>query len=282
MSLMKKFAAVTIQHEAAFSPADLKTFSDLEAAYLAQRAKMDVLADAVKTAKATLGIEETASASATSDDYTAAAGCKVKQLSERLTSEVTAFLKELGKGFVTACIDYIVSSYRVSLGIDASEVPPTKADVMAAIAAKMGGVDFAQKRKQQIAAALADCFWRADNVEVKGSRLNMAGLVYVEKSYSGQSELSYPSQESLAKLAAALSHFDNPNREEINPRLGSLSVHWKIDRRTIFGKTEIEMDKVKSLTVYKNGKVTVEFDSYASASQFQAEYTAEIHKSKGQ
>ncbi|MCY8738151.1 hypothetical protein P8881_19435 [Bacillus haynesii] len=149
----------------------------------------------------------------------------------------------------------------------------THENIISEIFEQLGGYSFEEKAVTEIIEATRNTIYNFDKkVIIKKASLSIADYVRWDLwSFSGF-RISWDSK--LGTFFQALSHFENGSVETLY-LLKSMIEHLKkgSNHYDIFSKYEFKVfNKIKSIKVFKNGKITIEFSSNEQANEFANTY----------
>lgn len=156
-------------------------------------------------------------------------------------------------------------------------------DIVKDILSQTGGLSFEDVAIRQLKADFAQKArpWErhGDRVKQQGATLSIDSFVHPELSYSGVLRFSYTSEPTLFLLYKILSYVELGRVDATNWRF----LHLPTNDNRSYSESELKLemyeingDKVKGVRFYKNGKMSIKFDSAATAAAFQRDYCREV------
>ncbi|MCA1184655.1 hypothetical protein [Bacillus licheniformis] len=185
-------------------------------------------------------------------------------------------LEQLREDFVYRIIRYFSDKYKVTL--DAASIITkygenlSGRDVLDEIFEQLGGYSFEEKAVTEIIQASQNSIYNFnERVTIKKASISITHFVSWDTWWDDY-RLGW-NNEKLETLFKALSHFENGSTETLD-LLNRMKQHLCEGEKeyNIFSKYEFKFQKIKSIRVYKNGKITIEFNSNEQANEFANTY----------
>ncbi|MFI2856833.1 DUF4942 domain-containing protein [Paenibacillus sp. JSM ZJ436] len=191
--------------------------------------------------------------------------------------DIKQTIKKMKDKFISAICYYFMNKYNVTIDYDKIQkkydIDVTHENIIDEIKDQLGGYNFQEKAEQEIKEKLRDAFsWKKP--ESKGKKIVLDGFLYIDSSWKkwGEERIHYNSTDKLNQLFKAIQHFEDGSTT-LNNSLQNLYTqiaHEKNEK--VFGNHELTFTKVKSIKVFKNGKVEIEFTSNQYAEKFNKVY----------
>ncbi|WP_144514919.1 hypothetical protein [Bacillus pumilus] len=194
-----------------------------------------------------------------------------------VVSEIEKAQQECNDAFIRAITQYFSKKYNVEFDYSiiyksyTFENFITFEKVLDHLFEQLGGYSFAEMANQQIKNKINEAVYK---FEVKKSTLHLSNFVYFESDWMGGLQISWRSEEKMTKLFDALSLFEYGEPTKIN-KFVSIEKEMREGSRKafIFDKYEMEnLNKIRSIKAFKNGKVSIEFHSMDFANEFANSY----------
>lgn len=194
----------------------------------------------------------------------------VKQLEKRI------------EGFKKSFISNIVSHFRkqYNISLESGEIKDrykdtngiTYNDIVNEVFEQLGGFNFKEKAVNEIKENIRKTIYRDDKIKIAKGKLTINDFVRWE-SWDSYCRIGWDDRK-VNPLFMALSHFDTEQAEEMEFYYESVRNELEEGQRKydIFRKYELGYNKVKSIRIYKNGKIEIEFQTNEQAQQFKNEY----------
>ncbi|MEK4448665.1 hypothetical protein N1I81_22785 [Bacillus sp. FSL M8-0052] len=182
---------------------------------------------------------------------------------------------EVKKEFIYNITYYFSNKYNVTLNSNSIDQKYDKnltyMDIVAEIFEQLGGYSFEEKAVSEIMEASRNTIYNFERVTIKKASLTITHFVSWDTWY-GDYRLHW-NNEKLETLFKALSHFENGSTETLD-LLNQMKQQLNEGEKeyNIFSKYEFKFQKIKSMRVYKNGKITIEFNSNEQANEFANTY----------
>lgn len=138
---------------------------------------------------------------------------------------------------------------------------------------QLDGFSFIEKAEKEMKDKLKNDI-RYSSTKAKSNKVILGDFVSIDtwQKKWGSIEISYNSDSKIECLLNALQHFDNGNTVK-NKHLKELYLTLTNKKNDdVFTKHELTLNKVKSIKVYQNGKIDIEFASTEYALKFAREY----------
>ncbi|HFD2033515.1 TPA: hypothetical protein ACF2DD_002092 [Clostridium perfringens] len=218
--------------------------------------------------------------------YDSGSDYNLKKLRE---SNYTMYIDEVNE-FISAIYDYFNKKYACNLkigvkrikGFDAYESRVNDSfkklkyyeemnynNVLDDIFEQLDGVSLADRTKEELKS-----YWKEktkqyrddyQKINIKNKKISLNGLVWLES----KNELSYSSRETMEKLIDLISYFEY---ECIDSKFIS---KWSFLSRygsDVVNKFDLNISKIVSLKIFKNGRVDIEFSTGIYAMEFVKEF----------
>jgi hypothetical protein len=195
--------------------------------------------------------------------------------SDTLINEMNKTREIKKDSFISKLVSYFRNKYKVTLK---DEPIQKKYDtninsniIIDEIIEQLSGYNFVDKAEKEIKDELKNSL-RHDSVKVNNSKVSIDKFFYIDswdlkyKTYS----VNYGSDDKFEKLFKALSHFLYKSNQNNFKELYEIITREKND--AVFKTHEISNDIVKSLKIYKNGKIDIEFNNTEHMRKFAREY----------
>ena len=184
--------------------------------------------------------------------------------------------------FTNNIVDYFRTTYKITLTAEPIhkkyDIKIDYNTIVSDIIEQLGGYNFIDKAEKEIKDACKAAF-RQENIKIKNNKITIDSFFYIDyfsKRYNDY-EVSYNSDDNFHKLFKAFSHFIFRANESYFNTLYHTITREKNDN--VFKTHLIANNGVKTLKLYKNGKIDIEFSSAEYARQFAKEYCGYMEKS---
>ncbi|WP_039076306.1 hypothetical protein [Bacillus sp. MSP13] len=185
-------------------------------------------------------------------------------------------LEEIKGQFVSKIVNHFSRRYNVSLDtniiMEKYDLNLNHNDIMGEIFEQLDGFSFEEKAVHELIQATKNTIYNFDKkVTIKKASLSITDYVCWDSwTWSGL-RISWDSK--LGTFFQALSHFENGSVETLYS-LNRMFEHLRegSNQYDIFSKYEFDYKKIKSIKVFKNRKITVEFKDHALAQEFANTY----------
>lgn len=184
-------------------------------------------------------------------------------------------IKELKENFVYRICRYFMNKYNVTIDYKSIynkyDTTVTAQNILDEIVEQLDGFTFAEKAQQEIKQQLKEI---TKNTEVKDNKLILSNFFYID-SFDlkwGDYKLSYNSYDRAETLLKALYLYEyniTQLTEEAEQLLKTLKYSKNDD---VFTTHELNLNKIKSIKLYKNGRVDIEFTSNYYAKEFAKDF----------
>jgi hypothetical protein len=181
--------------------------------------------------------------------------------------------------FISKLVDYFRDKYRVTLKAEPIQkkytISITHDIIINEIIEQLGGYNFEDKAEKEIKDEFKNCL-RHDKIKIRNTKISIESFFYIDswdlkyKSY----KVSYNSDEKFYKLFKALSHFLFKSNQSYYGELYNIITREENDN--VFKIHDIANNGVKTLKIYKNGKIDLEFSNTEYAQKFAKEYCGYI------
>ncbi|WP_395606296.1 hypothetical protein [Bacillus velezensis] len=185
-------------------------------------------------------------------------------------------LEEIKGQFVSKIVNHFSRRYNVSLDthiiIEKYDLNLNHNDIIGEIFEQLDGFSFEEKAVHELIQATKNTIYNFDKkVTIKKASLSITDYVWWDSwTWSG---LRIFGDSKLGTFFQALSHFENGSVETLYS-LNRMFEHLRegSNQYDIFSKYEFDYKKIKSIKVFKNRKITVEFKDHALAQEFANTY----------
>ncbi len=263
MNILSKLDEITINNNDRIAETDRKYCENQFELYVAAREALQQALDIIKPAYE----KEKSSAKNTNslygsylDDYN-----DIKHLERRL--------EQLKAHFVSQIVYHFSRQYNVSLDTmsihEKYDLNLTHHNIIDEIFEQLDGFSFEEKAVHELIEASKNTIYDFDNkVTIKKSSLSINNYVWWDTWWG------FSLKSGLTQLYKALSHFENGSTKTLDALNHMLEQLRQGDKHyDIFRKYEFESyEKIKSIKVFKNKKITVEFKDHALAQEFANTY----------
>lgn len=188
-------------------------------------------------------------------------------------------ISEMKHKFILSVCHYFKKKYKISIEHETIQKKynssVTYEQIIDEIYIQLGGYNFTEKAENEIKDNLRKEFSHKEAAP-KGNKLILNGFLYIDDSWKkwGDEKIHYNSTSKLEQLFKALQHYEDGSIK-LNEQMQTLFkqvAHGK--NEAVFNRHELNYNKVKSIKIFKNGKVEIEFSSYQDATKFNNEYCA--------
>lgn len=201
--------------------------------------------------------------------------------SSRLIDEMITERQNKMSVFINKIVSYFRDKYNVTLS---SDVIAKKYDIeidyntiVTEIIEQLGGYSFNDKAEKEIKDEFKDTL-KYDKVKIKNNKITIEDFFSVDlwDIKYGSYTVSYSSDNKFYKLFKAVSHFLFKSNQSYFDRLFTIITREKND--DVFTTHNIANDGAKTLKLFKNGRIDLEFSSNEYARQFAKEYCGYIEQ----
>ncbi|MCY9398072.1 hypothetical protein [Bacillus inaquosorum] len=186
-------------------------------------------------------------------------------------------LKEIKEQFISNVVHHFSRQYKVTL--DTADINKkydlylTHHDITAEIFEQLGGFNFEEKAVHELIEASKATIYNFNKyVSIKKASLSITDFVWWDTWGWDGYRLSWNSKKE-SSLFTALSHFENGSVKMLD---SLFEMYKEIEKGSnhydIFSKYELNLEKIKSVKVFKNSKITIEFNDHALAQEFANTY----------
>ena len=196
--------------------------------------------------------------------------------SESLIGEMSKTRDHKKNDFVSKIVSYFRDKYKVTLD---SKLVQNKYDtnidydtIVNEIIEQLGGYNFIDKAEKEIKDEFKNTL-KYDKIKLKNTKISIESFFQVDyfSIKYGTYEVGYGSDEKFYKLFKAMSHFLYESNENLFDNVYSTITRKQND--DVFRTHEITgKDIIKTLKVYKNGKIDLEFSNTEHMRKFAKEY----------
>lgn len=218
--------------------------------------------------------------------YDSGSDYNLKKLRE---SNYTMYIDEVNE-FIGAIYDYFNKKYACNLKINLKRIKSFDAyesrvndsfkklkyyeemnynDVLDDIFDQLNGVSLSDRTKEEL-----KTYWKEktkqyrhdyEKLTVKNKKISLNGLVWIES----KNELSYNSRDTIGKLVDLISYFEYGCIDsEFTSKWSFLSKYGS----NVIDKFDLNINKILSLKIFKNGRVDIEFSTGIYAMEFVKEF----------
>lgn len=218
--------------------------------------------------------------------YDSGSDYNLKKLRE---SNYTMYIDEVNE-FIVAIYDYFNKKYACNLNIGLKRIKGFDAyesrvndsfrklkyyeemnynNVLDDIFEQLDGVSLSDRTKEEL-----KTYWKEktkqyrhdyEKLTVKNKKISLNGLVWIES----KNELSYSSRETIEKLVDLISYFEyGCIYPEFTSKWSFLSKYGS----SVVDKFDLDINKIISLKIFKNGRVDIEFSTGAYTMEFVKEF----------
>ena len=198
---------------------------------------------------------------------------------EDITDEFKKTIKALNKEFISDIKNRFTSDYQISLDFSCfTEKITIKAvklsDLIDEIFNQLDGFSFEDKASEEIKEASRKFVYRKENIKVKKNKLTISDRIYWDTHFmdGSISHFSYNSTTEILKFFTALCHYDSNKTDAFNFFKDLCSYNTRPEEFWTEKKDLSWMNKIKSMRMFKNGRIDIEFKEYAQANEFASEY----------
>lgn len=181
--------------------------------------------------------------------------------------------------FISKVVSFFRDKYKVTLKSDSIQkkygLDIEYSTIVSEVIEQLSGYNFTDKAEKEIKDAFKETL-RYDKIKIKNKKISIDSFFYIDsfdlkyKQYS----VSYGSDEKFHKLFKAISHFLYGSSESKFDGLYRIITSERDDN--VFTTHEIADDILKTLKVYKNGKIDLEFSNPDQMRKFAREYCGYI------
>ncbi|MCY9145961.1 hypothetical protein [Bacillus sp. T9C1] len=263
MNILSKLNEITINNNDRIAETDRKYCENQFELYVAAREALQQALDIIKPVyeKEKSSPNNTISLYGSYlDDYD-----DIKHLERRL--------EQIKKHFVSQIVYHFSRQYNVSLNTkiinEKYDLNLTHHHIIDEIFEQLDGFSFEERAVHELIEASKNTIYDFDNkVTIKKSSLSINNYVWWDTWWG------YSLKSGLTQLYIALSHFENGSTKTLDALNKMLEQLRKGDRHfDIFSKYEFEsFEKIKSIKVFKNSKITIEFKNQTLAQEFANTY----------
>lgn len=208
------------------------------------------------------------------------------------------FIREFEDGFNTIqsefplqVIMYVNKTYNVQLSTEVfsekeykrkresdSIIPNTRYtldEILEDIDRQLDGRSFQETEDDTVKRDVRETIYNKENVELKKNKIIVRDFIGLDTRYDGTWEVSYFSGDKMSKLLDGISHFNYgmvtntiamTHLKNAYSRFGGHSIY------SVIGKNEVNEEYFKSIKLFKNGRVDLEFTTEEKAREFMVGY----------
>ena len=183
--------------------------------------------------------------------------------------------------FVNSIVNYFGNKYKVTLTSEPIykkySIEINYNNIVSEVIEQLGGYNFTDKAEKEIKDKFKNVV-NNDKISIKNNKISIDGFFYIDsfdvkyKTYS----VSYNSNRDFHKLFKAISHFLYGSNESYFSNLYDTITQKKND--DVFKTHEIANNGIKTLKLFKNGRIDLEFSSSEYARKFVKEYCGYMGK----
>lgn len=185
-------------------------------------------------------------------------------------------MKAIKNEFISRICSHFQKTYNITIETgdikQKYDLNVTYQNVIDEIFDQLGGFNFNEKAVKEIKEKISNEV-KYDKIEVKNNKLTISSFIYIDhfdKKW-GKIRMSYNCREKVYKLFTALSHFET-GEKEILYYYKQLAESFREDNP--FTKFELGYNLVQSIKSFQNGKVEIVFQTNQQAEEFKREYLA--------
>ncbi|MEQ6001654.1 hypothetical protein U2I83_19455 [Bacillus amyloliquefaciens] len=183
---------------------------------------------------------------------------------------------EIKEQFVYEVVSHFSRQYKITLDTKVInkkyDLYLTHNDIIAEIFEQMGGFNFKEKAVHELIEASKAQIYNFDKVSIKKASLSITDFVWWDSWDWDGLRISWNSKKE-SSLFTALSHFENGDVKMLDSLFNMYKEMEKGSKHyDIFNKYEFDCEKFKSIKIFKNGKITIEFKNQTLAQEFANTY----------
>lgn len=188
-------------------------------------------------------------------------------------------IEKMKYGYISNICIYFQNKYNVTIDYeliqkkyrDETNVPYDT--IIDEIFIQLDGFSFIEKAEKEMKDKLKNDI-RYSTTKAKSNKIILGDFVSIDtwQKKWGTIKLSYNSDSKVECLLNALQHFDNGNTVKNNCLKELYLTLTNKKNEDVFTKHELNLNKVKSIKVFQNGKIDIEFASTEYALKFAREY----------
>lgn len=191
--------------------------------------------------------------------------------------EIEKRIECLKSDFISKICRYFTKKYNITIDIGTIQKKHhtliTAQEIISEIIEQLDGFSFIEKAQQEIKQQLQKETTYI-KINVKNNKISLNSFFYIDQFdvQFGKYKLSYNSYDRAIILFKALYLFDSGATnlsEKLNEKVKSLRYG---ENNNVFTTHELNMKKVKSIKLYKNGRVDIEFTSSHYAREFAKDF----------
>ncbi|RDY83175.1 hypothetical protein [Bacillus amyloliquefaciens] len=185
-------------------------------------------------------------------------------------------LEEIKEYFISEVVHHFSRQYKVTLDTAVInkkyDIYLTQHDIIAEIFEQLGGFNFEEKAVHELIEASKAQIYNFDKVSIKKASLSITDFVWWDSWGWDGLRISWKSKKENS-LFTALSHFENGDVKMLDSLFNMYKEMEKGSKHyDIFNKYEFDCEKFKSIKIFKNGKITIEFKNQTLAQEFANTY----------
>ncbi|MGG0877585.1 hypothetical protein [Bacillus inaquosorum] len=185
-------------------------------------------------------------------------------------------LKEIKEQFISNVVHHFSRQYKVTLDTEdinkKYDLYLTHNDIIAEIFEQLGGFNFEEKAVHELIVKTKSTIYNFDKVSIKKASLSIANFISWDAWGWNGFSLSHGSKKEQS-LFTALSHFENGSVKMLD---SLFNIYKEMEKGSnlhdIFSKYDLGYEKIKSVKIFKNRKITIEFKNQTLAQEFANTY----------
>ncbi|MFA1782433.1 hypothetical protein ACDX77_19350 [Bacillus velezensis] len=264
MNILSKLNEVTINNTNRIAETDSKFCENQYKQYVAAREALQQALNIIKPA-----YEEEKKSVDNSLDY-----CYLNKYQD--IAPIEKRLEEIKEDFISKVVRHFSRQYKVTLDTEVInkkyDLYLTHKDIIAEIFEQMGGFNFKEKAVHELIEASKATIYNFGKVSIKKTSLSITDFVRWDSWGWDGLRISWDSKKE-SSLFTALSHFENGDVKMLDSLFDMYKGMEKGSKHyNIFSKYEFDCEKFKSIKIFKNGKITIEFKNQTLAQEFANTY----------
>ena len=184
--------------------------------------------------------------------------------------------------FINDIVHYFRQTYKVTLTSESINkkygIEVTYNNIIDEIINQLDGYSFTDKAEKEVKDEFKETI-KHNKIKISSCKISFDSFFYANCYNYGSGnkyEVAYSYDEKFKKLFKSLAHYLNIDSESFSKLHRTLTSEYN---DLVFKTHDIDTNKIKSLKLYKNGKIDIEFSSAEYARQFAKEYCGYIEKS---
>ncbi|WP_416656051.1 hypothetical protein [Bacillus amyloliquefaciens] len=264
MNILSKLNEVTINNTSRIAETDRKFCENQYEQYVAAREALQQALNIIKPAYE----EEKKSLDNSLNRCYLNEYCDIAPIEKRL--------EEIKEYFISEVVYHFSRQYKVTLDTAVInkkyDIYLTQHDIIAEIFEQLGGFNFEEKAVHELIEKTKSTIYNFDKVSIKKTSLSIAGFISWDAWGWNGFSLSHGSNKEQS-LFTALSHFENGSVKMLD---SLFNIHEEMRKGSndhdIFSKYEFGYEKIRSIKIFKNRKITIEFKNQTLAQEFANTY----------